>query len=73
MHPTALENSCRVCAYMRISHLDSQVPLSASYLEVQKVIRAQFEDYFLQGGLVWLQEKKLPPEALGFLMVFLVL
>jgi hypothetical protein len=40
---------------------DSQILLSASYLKVQKVIRAQFEDYLLQGGFVRLQEKELPP------------
>jgi hypothetical protein len=34
---------------------------SASYLKMQKVIRAQFEDYLLQGGFVRLQEKELPP------------
>jgi hypothetical protein len=54
MRPTALKNSCRVCAYMRIRCLGLKI-LSASYLEVQKVVGAQFVNYFLQGGLVRFQ------------------
>jgi hypothetical protein len=73
MQPTALEKSCRVCTYIRIRILDSQDPISASYLEVQKVVRAQFDNYFLQGGLVRLQEKEFPPVPLGFLKLFLIL
>jgi hypothetical protein len=73
MHPTALENSCRVCAYMRIRSLHSRIPLSASYLEVEKVVRAQFEDYLLQGGLVGFQEKEFPPVPFRFLVVLLIL
>jgi uncharacterized protein (DUF3820 family) len=73
MQPTALENNCRVCAYMRIRVLNSHASLSASYLEVQKVVGAQLEDYLVQGGLVWFQEKEFPPEAFGFLMVLFIL
>jgi hypothetical protein len=73
MQPTALENSCRVCAYMRISTLNFPFPISASYLEVQKVVRAQFENDFLQGGFVRFQEKELLPVSLGLLVVFFIL
>lgn len=73
MQPTALENNCRVCAYMRISTLNFPFPISASYLEVQKVVRAQFENDFLQGGFVRFQEKELLPVSLGLLVVFLIL
>jgi len=55
MYPTALENNCRVCAYMRIRSLDSQSSLSASYLEMEEVVGTQFEDNLLQGGLVRFQ------------------
>jgi hypothetical protein len=53
--------------------LDSPDAISASYLEVQKVVRAQLENYFLQGGFVRFQEKELFPVPLGLLMVFLIL
>jgi hypothetical protein len=64
MHPTALENNSRVCAYVPVRALSPLHKVSASYLEMQQVVRTQLIEGLLQCSFVWFQQEELFPEAL---------
>ena len=70
---TARENRYLVCVYKQNKYWFTSVDFLLSDLQINKVVRAQPAEYTFQACLIWLEEKKLPPETFRFFVIVIIL